>query len=178
MRHRFRSILGKAALLSGCLALCLQVLALSAVAQETVTGQVQAISRKAQTIQVKASSGPAMVKFTDDTVGMEHVKVGEAAIFEYEMVGKNRVVTTVKPRLVKLPAGAVEIKTEDVAELVALGPEQGKYHLVDARPSGRYAEGHIPTAVSIPVPQLKKSGESVLPADKDLLLIFYCGGPT
>ena len=178
MRKRFLYFRVKTALLLGCLAIGLQFLALSAFAQETVTGQVKAISRKAQTIQVKASSGPTMVKFTDDTVGMEHVNVGEAAIFEYEMVGKNRVVTTVKPRLVKLPAGAVEIKTEEVAELVALGPAQGKYHLVDARPSRRYAEGHIPTAVSIPVPQLKKSADSLLPANKDLLLVFYCGGPT
>ena len=178
MRNRFRFFRGKVALLTGCLAMGLQILSLSAFALETVTGQVKAISRKAQTIQVEASSGPTMVKFTDDTVGMEHVKVGEAAIFEYEMVGKDRVTMTVKPRLVKLPAGAVEIKTEEMAGLVALGPEQGKYHLVDARPAGRYAEGHIPTAVSIPVPLLTKSGDSVLPADKDALLIFYCGGPT
>ena len=178
MRNRFWFSRGKAALLTGCLAMCLQILSLSVFAQETVTGQVKAISRKAQTVQVEASSGPTMVKFTDATVGMEHVKVGEAAIFEYEMVGKDRVATAVKPRLVKLPEGAVEIKTEEVAALVALGPEQGKYKLVDARPAGRYAEGHLPTALSIPVPLLTKSGDTLLPADKDALLIFYCGGPT
>jgi hypothetical protein len=168
----------KTVVLTGVLAISLHLLALSGLAQETVTGQVKAVSRKAQTIQVDAGSGPTMVKFTNDTAGMEYVKVGEAAIFEYEMVGEDRVAIIIKPRLVKLPAGAVEIKTEEIAELVALGPEQGKYHLVDSRPAGRYAEGHIPTAVSIPVPLLTKTGHELLPADKDTLLIFYCGGPT
>lgn len=168
----------KIAVLTGVLAICLHLMALSGLAQETVTGQVKAVSRKAQTIQVQAGSGPTMVKFTDDTAGMEYVKVGEAAIFEYEMVGKDRVATIIKPRLVKLPAGAVEIKTEEIAELVARGPEQGEYQLVDSRPAGRYAEGHIPTAVSIPVPLLQKTGHELLPDDKDTLLVFYCGGPT
>lgn len=168
----------KALLATGALALCLLLPSLSVFAQDNLAGQIKAVSRKAQTIQVEASSGPVMVKFTDETAGMEFVKVGEAAIIEFEMVGNDRVAVTIKPRLVKLPEGASEIKTEEIAVLVAQGPVQGNYQLVDSRPPGRYAEGHVPTSVSIPVPLLEKSGSELLPADKDTLLIFYCGGPT
>ena len=59
-----------------------------------------------------------------------------------------------------------------------MGPEKGKYTLVDARPSGGFLGGHIPTAVSLPYGAFQKQYASVLPEDKNRLLIFYCGGPT
>ncbi len=48
--------------------------------------------------------------------------------------------------------------------------------LIDARPyKPKYIMGHIPMAVSIPDSQFSKMVDK-LPADKDVLLIFYCGG--
>ena len=48
--------------------------------------------------------------------------------------------------------------------------------LIDARPyKPKYVNGHIPGAVSIPDSQFDKS-VGLLPADKDALLIYYCGG--
>lgn len=48
--------------------------------------------------------------------------------------------------------------------------------LIDARPyKPKYIKGHIPTAVSIPDSQFDKMTDK-LPANKDALLIFYCGG--
>ncbi|BBO71215.1 hypothetical protein DSCA_51450 [Desulfosarcina alkanivorans] len=48
--------------------------------------------------------------------------------------------------------------------------------LVDARPyKPKYIKGHIPMAVSIPDSQFDKMTDR-LPADKNSLLIFYCGG--
>ena len=50
--------------------------------------------------------------------------------------------------------------------------------IVDSRPyKPKYANGHIPTAVSIPDSQFDKMTDK-LPQDKNRLLIFYCGGPT
>ena len=50
--------------------------------------------------------------------------------------------------------------------------------IIDSRPyKPKYAKGHIPTAVSIPHSQFDKMTDK-LPADKNALLIFYCGGPT
>lgn len=48
--------------------------------------------------------------------------------------------------------------------------------IIDSRPKrAKYNKGHIPLAVSIPDSQFDKHIDK-LPADKDALLIFYCGG--
>lgn len=48
--------------------------------------------------------------------------------------------------------------------------------LVDSRPGeGKYDQGHIPTAINIPDTQFEKM-TNLLPANKDTLLVFYCGG--
>jgi rhodanese-related sulfurtransferase len=48
--------------------------------------------------------------------------------------------------------------------------------LIDARPyKPKYIKGHIPMAVSIPDSQFDKKTDKLL-ADKNSLLIFYCGG--
>jgi rhodanese-related sulfurtransferase len=45
--------------------------------------------------------------------------------------------------------------------------------LLDANGSESYKEGHIPTAIDFE--QAKSSLASVLPADKDALVVAYCG---
>ena len=48
--------------------------------------------------------------------------------------------------------------------------------IIDSRPKrAKYDKGHIPMAVSIPDSQFDKM-TAKLPADKNALLIFYCGG--
>ena len=57
-------------------------------------------------------------------------------------------------------------------------PQPEGVMIIDSRPyKPKYANGHIPTAVSIPDSQFDKMTDQ-LPKDKDTLLIFYCGGPT
>jgi len=141
-------------------------------------GAVTGVSNKAKTISIKVGDKTEMVKFTDDTQGLEYAKEGEAAIIEFERRGTDKIATVIKPKLAKLPAGVTEMQPEELAALVALGPEQGNYVLIDSRPAARFEEGAIPTALSMPVPKLEKSGQELLPADKGKLLIFYCGGPT
>ncbi|MDP1831599.1 MAG: rhodanese-like domain-containing protein [Geothrix sp.] len=88
---------------------------------------------------------------------------------------KTAVVLAVKPP-VKLAAD--EIATlDEVLKLVAMGPEKGKYFLYDSRPAPRFMEGAIPTAVNLPFPAFDKNVDK-LPADKNALVIFYCGGKT
>ncbi|MBU0674347.1 MAG: rhodanese-like domain-containing protein [Proteobacteria bacterium] len=142
-------------------------------------GKILGVSNKARTITIEEKTGPANVKFTDATVGMEHAQKGEAAIITYRMDGKNKIAITVEPKLAELPPGVSELQPEELIPLIALGPKQGNYLLIDSRPAGPYAAGHIPGAVSIPVEKMKSEGKSLLPDDhKDKLLIFYCGGPT
>lgn len=47
--------------------------------------------------------------------------------------------------------------------------------VIDARTPGEYQEVHIPTAVSIPWPQLEKD-KSLLNFPKEKKLAFYCNG--
>lgn len=148
---------------------------------QSLAGSVTGVSRKARLITLDVDKAVETVKFDDATVGLEHAVVGEAAVVEFRMDGADRVATVIKQKLAKLPAGITEMPVEEMAALVALGPEKGNYFLVDARPEARYNEGHVPTAVSIPVPKLEKLGIEAFPPgvrEKKPLLVFYCGGVT
>lgn len=82
--------------------------------------------------------------------------------------------------LVKPPVSLSKEETvslEQVEKLVAQGPEKGKYMLVDCRPTPRYQEGNIPTAINLPFPAFDKLVDK-LPADKSTLIIYYCSGKT
>lgn len=146
---------------------------------QTYKGKIAGKSNKAKTISITVGKGDKaktmMVKFDDRTKGVEHAVKGHAAIIKYEMRDKTAYAVSVKPKLAKLPAGVTEIKTEELLSLVEAGSD---IFLVDSRPASRYAQSHLPGAVSIPVPMIKEKKASILPVEKDKLLIFYCGGPT
>lgn len=67
------------------------------------------------------------------------------------------------------------ITADELYPLIVSGPEKAGYALFDVRPASRYAEGHLPTALSLPLDQMNEMQNS-LPRDPDTLLIFYCGG--
>ena len=146
-------------------------------------GKILGLSNKAKSISIQVGKGKdaktMMVKFNDQTKGIEHASKGHAAIIIYKFVGDEKIAVEIKPKLAKLPKGVIEAQTDYVAGLVAQGTEKANYFLVDSRPASRYHEGTIPTSVSIPVPKILKEGAlGVLPKDKNTELIFYCGGPT
>ncbi len=142
-------------------------------------GPVVGKSNKAKTISITVGKGDAaktmMVRFDDQTEGLEFANKGEAAIINWEQRVDEKFATVIKPKLAKLPDGVTEIKVDELYQLLE---DQVPMTLVDARPELRYNQGHLPTAVSIPVPLLKEKKAEVLPEDKDKLLIFYCGGYT
>ncbi len=142
-------------------------------------GKVVGKSNKAKSISISVGKGDKaktiMVKFDDKTKGVEHAAKGHASIIHYEMRDAQPWATVIKPKLAKLPKGVSEIKTE---ELKALMAKKADFMLIDARPGKRYAASHISGAVSLGVAAYKDKAASVLPKDKDKLLIFYCGGPT
>jgi hypothetical protein len=149
-----------------------------------IKGQVKAVSNKAKTVSVTVEGkGVVMVKFDDATefVNFKEAKEIEpptGVVVKYKTVGPDNVATYIKKDLVTLPDGVTEIKTEELAELVAKGSVQGNYCLIDSRPAKVAAAELIPTAISVPVNLLEEKGEKSLSAAKDKLLIFYCGGPT
>lgn len=147
----------------------------------TLTGKVIGKSNKAKTISIEVKGNTEMIKFTDATQGLEFAEAGEAAVIEFAMEGGERVAKVVKQKLATLPAGVTEIKVDELAKLINQGQEESNYFLIDSRPTPRYNEAHIPTAVSIPVDIMKESGAARLPGDaklKNTMLVFYCGGPT
>jgi len=142
-------------------------------------GPIVGRSNKAKTISITVGQGDAaktmMVKFDDSTEGLDFAKKGEAAIIKWEQRGEDKFATVVEPKLAKLPKGVTEIKTDELYKMLQ---DHVPMVLADARPVIRYNQGHLPGAVSIPVPLLKEQKEAVLPKDKNKLLVFYCGGYT
>jgi len=147
--------------------------------QNVYAGSVVGKSNKAKTISISVGKGDKaetiMVKFDDKTTGLQFAEKGEAAVIAWEQRGDDEFATEIKPKLAKLPEGVTEIKVEEMSALIL---NSTPLTLVDARPESRFAQAHLPDAVSVSVPKLKKMREKVLPADKNKLLIFYCGGPT
>ena len=147
--------------------------------KNTYKGPVVGRSNKAKTISITVGKGAKaktmMVKFDDNTEGLEFAKKGEAAIIKWEQRGDDQYAVVVKPKLAKLPSGVTEIKVEELHKLLQ---DYVPLTLIDSRPELRYNQGHLPGSLSIPVPRLKEMKAKVLPEDKNKLLVFYCGGYT
>ncbi|MCX7794079.1 MAG: rhodanese-like domain-containing protein [Thermodesulfovibrionales bacterium] len=150
--------------------------------EKVLRGSFVNVSQKAGTIQVQIGPAAWIVKYDDNTkvIGAEKItkiaKEKEVAIEIEERQGQ----LYAKTVSVKPPARVPEeklISVEELSKLIELGPEKGKFFLVDSRPAPRYHEGHIPYAVSIYDAEFDKHIDK-LPKDKDILLIFYCGGVT
>jgi rhodanese-related sulfurtransferase len=66
----------------------------------------------------------------------------------------------------------------DFVKKYAVIPARNDVMIIDSRPAARkYDVGHIPGAVNIPDTQFDTMAPKMLPADKSMLLIFYCEGP-
>ena len=65
-----------------------------------------------------------------------------------------------------------DISISDLKTAIA----EKKVTVIDVNGSDSYAEGRVPTAIDFAA----KGGEleKVLPADKDALIVAYCGGPS
>jgi len=67
-----------------------------------------------------------------------------------------------------------EIETKAVEKLV-MKPSKDPYLLIDARPAVKYQKSFIPNAISLPKAEFELK-KGLLPNDKSVPLIFYCGG--
>ncbi|MEW6331046.1 MAG: rhodanese-like domain-containing protein [Pseudomonadota bacterium] len=66
----------------------------------------------------------------------------------------------------------------DFVKQYAVIPARDDVMIIDSRPAARkYDVGHIPGAVNIPDTQFDALAPTLLPANKSMLLIFYCEGP-
>jgi hypothetical protein len=142
-------------------------------------GEITGVSERAKTISITVGKGEQakvmMVKFDDKTKGVNQAAKGKAAQITYELRDKDTYATDIQLKFAKLPPGTTEIKTPELQKLVN---DKAPLFLVDSRPSSRFDQSHLPGAHSLPVPLLEKKQAEVLPKNKDLPLVFYCGGPT
>lgn len=68
------------------------------------------------------------------------------------------------------------VDVDFVAQYAVL-PKRNDVVIIDSRPKARkYDPGHIPGAISISEREFDALAPTILPADKSMLLIFYCGG--
>jgi rhodanese-related sulfurtransferase len=72
-------------------------------------------------------------------------------------------------------ASAENFKNITADELKKMLDNKTKLALVDAREEMEYAQGHIPRAINIPPEKLGKI-ETLLPKNKQTLLVIYCRG--
>ncbi len=155
----------------------------------SLRGNFDNVAFKSQSIQIRLDDAVEILKFNPDTVkvidagkpasaeALRNIKKGHEVRVEYTESGGIKAATavTTKPPI-KIAAEKL-ISTEEVEKLVALGPEKGKYTLVDCRPVPRVQEGSILTSVNIPYPAFDKMTDK-LPKDKSALLVYYCNGVT
>ena len=156
----------------------------------TIRGNFDSVAYKTRSIQVKIDEATEIMRF-DDNLKIENVqapadspdqplrslKKGKEVRIVYTEIDGKKFATLISAKTPIKVAPEKQVKTEEVEKLVALGPEKGKYMLIDARPLPRFQDGSIPTAVNIPFPAFEKMKDK-LPADKAVLIVYYCAGVT
>jgi len=156
---------------------------------DAVRGKLGKVSPDFNTLQISVGNMVWIVNYDDKTNVVKGDKT--AGSDDIQNIPKNKEIlisfsgSEAKPLAteiaVKQPYKVPEeqkITNDDVVKLVSMGSEKGEYTLVDARPGGAFLGGHIPTATSLPFDNFEESCSTVLPADKNRLIVFYCGGPT
>jgi rhodanese-related sulfurtransferase len=153
-------------------------------------GHFDDVSMKSRSFQLKLDGDVEVLAFDPATLQvvnatetgdpekvLKAIRKGSEARVVYTLDGNVKRVSllSLKPKL-EVPAEK-QVTTDELRKLVAMGPEEGKYFLFDARPAPKFAEGYIPTAESLPFPAFEKE-KGKLPADKGALVVFYCAGVT
>jgi len=154
-------------------------------------GSFDSVAYKSQSIQVKIDDATEILRFDTNTLKvinvqpdpanpsepLREIKKGKEVRVEYTEKDGRKFATLVvsKPPLKVAPEKLMS--TADMEKLVAMGTEKGKYLLIDCRPTPRFMEGAIPTAVNIPYPAFEKNIDK-LPKDKNALIVYYCSGIT
>jgi rhodanese-related sulfurtransferase len=158
-------------------------------AANIIDGKVKTVVNKSNTISLDVEKkGVVVFKATAETKfvnakALKNFVAGEEVAIEFKIVGSEMVAVVIKKVIAELPKGTSPITFDELKVLSQKGPKAGNFVMFDSRPAGRYHQGHIPGATSLPFAAMKKADEegklaAMLPPEKDKLLIFYCGGIT
>ena len=147
---------------------------------DELTGSVKNVSNTARTIAVEvANKGVHVFKFDAqtqfrNTASAADIIPDEVITIDFAQTGSESRAKVVTKVIAPLPAGVTRIDASALKALLQKGGES--FILIDSRPAGRYVQGHLPGAISIPLNELEKDGPKLLPADLNKTLVFYCGG--
>ena len=149
--------------------------------QDSCTGTSLMSRRSRKTIRLQIGKDIETLYFDDSTAlknasAMQDIPIGDSVkVLYHKKRGKifAREVEVKKSHKVRPQQLAL---VEEVAKLVSLGPDRGKYVLLDGRPVNWYSAGHIPTAQAMPIWVFDNLKDKLLPKDKDILQIYYCSG--
>ena len=152
-------------------------------------GVFENVAFKSKAIQLKIDNTAEIVRFDPGTLkvldggaveaaeALREIAKNREARIEYVNKDGAKVATLISFK------GPIKIAPEklahyaDVEQLVALGPDKGRYTLIDSRPLPRVQEGTIPTAINLPYPGWDKF-VGRLPKDKQAKIVFFCQGIT
>lgn len=157
-----------------------------------IYGNFEGVAFKSRSIQLKIDAATEILKFDPKAIAvvdagqakkpdaLPEMRKGHEARIAY--VEKDGVKTATKIWFKGPIKVAPEklVRYDDVAAMVAKGPEAGNYVLVDSRPLPRVQEGTIPTAINIPFTTkgFDALAKQKLPADKSKRVVFFCQGIT
>ena len=148
----------------------------------TAEGSVHSLANRSKTVALDRTDKPTLIVRFDAKTSFNNVPSardilpGENVTIEYLREGDDNLATRITRVSPNLPQGVGNLTLKELEGLLAAGNKGRNYLLIDARPASRYAAGHIPTAISIPLPALEQEAAQLLPSKKDTLLVFYCGG--
>jgi hypothetical protein len=154
-------------------------------------GNFDSVAYKSQSIQIKIDDITEILKFDKEKLQLVNIppyadspseslyslRRGKEIHIAYTEKDGVKFATLVSAKTSIKVAPEKLMTTADMEKLVAMGPEKGKYLLIDARPAPRFTEGSIPTAINIPFAAFDKMTDK-LPKDKNALIIYYCAGVT
>ena len=152
----------------------------SAASAEEMKGKVKSVANSARTIALEVENkGVVVFKFDASTqfknaAAAKDIIADEVLVIDFAQVGPENRARIITKVIAPPPAGVTRISAEDLQALLKKGGEN--FVLIDSRPAGKYHEGHLPQAVSIPLNELEKDGGKLLPADLAKTLVFHCGG--
>ncbi len=145
---------------------------------DEIKGRIKSVTKHSVALEVE-KQGVLVFRLDEKTryqnaSGPRELIADEVLVIQYTPGAQGNVAESVSKFIAPLPEGVARITVEELRALI--DRKAGGYVLYDSRPPARYHERHIPTAVSLPVPEVERLGEKAFPADKNTLLVFYCGG--
>jgi rhodanese-related sulfurtransferase/DNA-binding transcriptional ArsR family regulator len=122
------------------------------------------VLRGARLVDAEKAGLYVTYRLADDTVAafvLNLRTLARARLAEIEQISR---------AYVRKPGGLEPVDDDELLRRV----KAGEVTVLDVRPTEEYAAGHIPHAISVPVPELKRRLRE-LPRDRDV--VAYCRGP-